>query len=101
MAALVFAFSAQAAKPAPAEPAAPAGEITVEGTISCAKCALKEADACADVVKAGDAVYYLEEGGKVKTSVHQCKGEAAVKVTGTVEERDGKKYLIVSAIEKK
>ena len=89
---------------APAEPAAApaeAGEvISVEGVICCAKCALKEAEECSDVVKVGELKYYLEEDGNVKTSVHQCRGTAKVKLSGKVEVRDGKKYIIVSEIEK-
>lgn len=76
-------------------------EKTVEGTMCCAKCCLEEADACADVVKVGDTKYYLEEDGKVKTSAHKCSGTVDVKVSGKVEDRDGKTYLVVSSIEKK
>ena len=77
-------------------------EKTVEGIMSCAKCELGTADSCADVVKTKDGtMYYLTEKGKAKTSEHQCKGEAEVKVTGTVKEADGKKNLAVSEIELK
>ena len=99
-----FVVSAQAAKPAPA-PVAPAPEpveeVTMDGTIKCAKCELKETKVCSDVVKVGEKTFYLEEDGKVKTSAHQCKGTAPVTVSGRVEDREGKKFIVVSKIEKK
>ena len=98
--ATVFAISVQAAKPAPA-PAVPAEEVTMEGTIKCAKCELKEAKVCSDVVNVGEKKFYLEEDGKVKTSAHQCKGTAQVTVSGKLEDREGKKFIVVSKIEKK
>ncbi len=83
--------------------AAEAGETkkkqTLEGEMSCAKCNLKQADACEDTLKVGEELYLLEEGGKRKTSEHVCSGTAKAKVTGKVEERDGKKFLVVSKIE--
>ncbi len=81
--------------------AAQAGEKkqTLEGEMSCAKCNLKQADACEDTLKVGEELYLLEEGGKRKTSEHVCSGTAKAKVTGKVEERDGKKFLVVSKIE--
>ncbi|MCP5541384.1 MAG: hypothetical protein H7A52_14675 [Akkermansiaceae bacterium] len=79
---------------------AKAEDKTVEGTLMCAKCKLSETSACADVLKVGDVTYYLEQDGKAKTKAHQCSGEAKAKVTGKEEERDGKKYLVVSSIEK-
>ena len=45
---------------------AKAEEKTFEGVMCCAKCKLKEADACADVLKVGDVVYQLEQDGKRK-----------------------------------
>lgn len=75
-----------------------AEEKTFEGEMSCAKCNLKQADTCEDTLKAGDTLYLLEEGGKRKTSEHVCSGASKAKVTGKVEERDGKKFLVVSKI---
>ncbi|MCB1064139.1 MAG: hypothetical protein KDN20_14620 [Verrucomicrobiae bacterium] len=79
---------------------AQAEEKTVEGVMSCEKCNLKQADVCADVLKVGDVLYSLEQDGKRKTKAHQCSGTANAKVTGTVEERDGKQFIVVTAIEK-
>lgn len=76
-----------------------AEEKTYEGEMSCAKCNLKQADKCEDTLKVGDTLYLLEEGGKRKTSEHVCSGTAKAKVTGKVEERDGKKFLVASKIE--
>ncbi|SRR5690606_32511362 len=76
-----------------------AEEKTLEGEMSCAKCNLKQADKCEDTLKVGDTLYLLEEGGKRRTSEHVCSGTEKAKVTGKVEERDGKKYLVVSKIE--
>lgn len=75
-------------------------EKTFEGTMCCAKCKLKTADSCADMLKVGDQLYSLEQDGKAKTKDHQCKGTSKAKVTGKVVERDGKKVIVVSKIEK-
>jgi len=75
-------------------------EKTIEGTITCAKCELGEADACSDVVTADGEKYYLMQDGNAKTDAHQCRGTAKVTVTGKMEDRDGKNYVIVSEIEK-
>ena len=78
--------------------AAQAEEKTYEGEMSCAKCNLKTAEACEDTLKVGDTLYLLEEGGERKTSEHVCSGTAKAKVTGKVEDRDGKKFLVASKI---
>lgn len=72
---------------------------TYEGEMSCAKCNLKQADKCEDTLKVGDELYLIEEGGKRKTSEHVCSGTAKAKVTGKIEERDGKKFLVAEKIE--
>ena len=78
---------------------AQAEEKTFEGEMSCAKCNLSIADACEDTLKVGETLYLLEEGGKRKTSEHVCSGSAKAKVTGKMEERDGKKFIVASKIE--
>jgi|APTNR8051073442_1049403.scaffolds.fasta_scaffold13851_2 hypothetical protein len=77
---------------------AQAEEKTFEGEMSCEKCHLKQAEACGDTLKVGETVYLLEEAGDRKTSEHVCDGTAKAKVTGKVEERDGKKVIVVSKI---
>lgn len=76
-----------------------AEEKTYEGVMSCAKCNLNLADKCEDTLKVGDVLYLLEEGGKRKTSEHVCTDSAKAKVTGKIEERDGKKFIVASKIE--
>lgn len=87
--------------------AAKAEETTVilSGKIVCAKCSLKKADAkeCQNVlVVAGDqgGEYYVT-ANEVKGNDHVCSGEKAVTMTGTVTEKDGKKWIKPSKIEEK
>ncbi|WP_439631508.1 hypothetical protein [Gemmata sp.] len=72
---------------------------TVEGTLTCTKCALKETDKCghALIVKDGDkkVTYYIADKG-AKESYHGkcCKADLeGVKVAGKVTEKDGKKTI--------
>jgi hypothetical protein len=76
-----------------------AEEKTFEGEMSCAKCNLGIADKCEDTLKVGETLYLLEEGGKRKTSEHVCSDSAKAKVTGKMEERDGKKFIVATKIE--
>jgi hypothetical protein len=83
---------------------------TITGGAVCAKCALKEKPQCQNAVivkeNGKDVTYYLE-GDKSK-KVHQSFGICSakkdapvqVKVTGTVEEKDGKKVMTVENISK-
>ena len=65
-------------------------------TMVCSKCKLSETAECGNavIVKDGtkDVTYYIKDTGK-KETYHKCSGEQAVKVTGKVSEKDGKKYL--------
>lgn len=69
---------------------------TLEGTLTCTKCALSETKACghALIVKDGDkkVTYYLvDKGGKEPYHKNCCTADVAgVKVTGTVAEKDKK-----------
>lgn len=82
-----------------------AKEQTLTGTMTCAKCALKEASKCQNalIVTKGDTkTTYLLAANKVSKDFHEnvCQGEMAnVKVTGTVAEKDGKKEITASKIE--
>jgi hypothetical protein len=76
-----------------------AEEVTLVGVMSCEKCNLKQAEDCSDALQIGETLYHLEEDGKRRTSEHVCSGTSAAKVTGTIEERDGKQFIVVSAIE--
>ena len=85
-----------------------AEEVTVKGTVMCAKCSLKKADAkeCQDVLvtKGADGAvtgeYYIEKNDVSKKFGHQCTTQAAAEVTGAVTEKDGKKWIAPSKMEK-
>lgn len=80
-------------------------DVTLTGTVVCAKCKLHEADKCQNVLqvqKDGKTVnYYLDEN-KVSKAFHEniCQndGEKAT-VTGKVSEKGGKETLVASKIE--
>ena len=78
---------------------------TLKGTMTCAKCDLKVADKCQNVlqVKDGDATvtYYIEDND-VSKGTHKKVCTAAVdnvSITGTVSEKDGKKWIAPTKIE--
>ena len=89
--------------------AVPVEEKTITGMAQCAKCALKEADACQSVVvveeDGEDVTYYLAQNDVAKKNHAKLfcmapKGDGpTVKVTGEVEEEDGKKTMTASKIE--
>lgn len=90
--------------------AADGKDVTVTGQAQCAKCALKEAPACQNVVVAtedGKEVKYYLVQNDVAKGAHQklgfCtapKGDGPkVKVTGNCEVKDGKNLLTASKIE--
>ena len=74
-------------------------EMTLTGSIMCAKCTLKKADAkeCQDVlvVKNGDKTseYYIAKNDVSTEFGHTCTGEKPATVTGTVEQKDGKTWI--------
>jgi hypothetical protein len=82
-------------------------ETTLTGSIMCAKCTLKKADAtkCQDVlvVKNGDQTteYYVEKNEVAQKFGHVCRGEKEAVVTGTVTEKDGQKWISPSKMEPK
>ena len=83
--------------------AAAKGEVTLKGTMSCAKCFLKETDKCQNVltVKEGDkdSKYYLAQNEVAKKNHGQvCGGTASATVKGAVGDADGKKILTPSEI---
>jgi len=77
-----------------------AAPVTVEGKLMCAKCTLQEAgqDKCQSVIVAGDQKYYLVKNEIASKDGHVCKGEKAVKVTGVVSEKDGRKWIEATEI---
>jgi hypothetical protein len=78
-------------------------EKTLEGTITCAKCDLKEAKTCHTVIKVKqddkDVVYYFDDVGSKKYHKPICTEAKEGKATGTVSEKDGKKWIKVSKVE--
>lgn len=96
MAALAVAFATSAF--------AEGKEVTVTGMGKCAKCQLKEADKCQNVIEAkegGKKVKYYVAKNEVSDNFHEniCKAPKKVTATGTVKEEDGKKILTVSKME--
>ena len=86
--------------------AAGAAEETLNGKIMCAKCSLKKADAdkCQDVLVTTDAAgktseIYIEKNDVAKAYGHTCQGEKPAVVTGTVSEKDGKKWIAATKME--
>ena len=84
---------------------ASAADQTLSGDVLCAKCNLKKADAkeCQDVlvVKSGDtsAEYYIVKNPVSEKFGHVCSGKKAATVTGTVAEKDGKKWISATKME--
>ena len=77
---------------------------TVTGKLTCAKCSLKKADQCQDVLITTDAAgktteYYVEKNDVAKTFGHTCQGEKPATVTGAVSEKDGKKWIAATKME--
>ncbi len=79
----------------------------LSGTLVCAKCALKKADAheCQDVLIVADAKgakteYYVTKNEVAEKSGEACTLEIKATVTGTVSEKDGRKWITPSKIEK-
>lgn len=68
----------------------------LEGKMVCGKCKLGETDACSNVLivkeKDAEVKYYLTDKGKGE-KYHKCSGEASVKVTGKIVEKDKKKTI--------
>ena len=82
-----------------------AEETTLSGTLKCAKCALKKAEKCQDVLVVTDAAgaateYWVVKNEAAEKAGHQCKTEAKATVTGVVSEKDGTKWIAASKIEK-
>jgi hypothetical protein len=84
---------------------AEAKEVTLTGTMKCAKCSMHVAKDCADVldVKDGDKTtdYYIAKNDTSKgVHKHICtEDKDKVTVTGTVSEKDGKKTIEATKIE--
>lgn len=80
-------------------------EVTLTGTLECAKCELHQSDTCQNVLKVteGDksTLYYLTQN-KLSKDDHSgvCMApKDNVSVTGTVETKDGKNQLTATKID--
>lgn len=86
----------------------PTKEVKLTGTLVCGKCSLKVTAKCSNVlqVKEGDktANYFLDDKGNAE-AYHEgvCGGDKVegVTVTGTVTEKDGKKWVKATKVETK
>lgn len=82
-----------------------AADETLSGTVVCAKCSLKKADAkeCQDVlvVKNGETSteYYIAKNPVSEKFGHVCSGKKPATVTGAVSEKDGKKWITATKME--
>jgi hypothetical protein len=90
-----------------ASPLVAFADEALSGTLVCAKCALNKADAheCQDVLIVADAKgakteYYVTKNEVAEKSGEACTLEIKATVTGTVSEKDGRKWITPSKIEK-
>ena len=77
-------------------------EVTIKGSVTCAKCDLKQEKACATVVvekKDGkDVVYYFDTASDKKHHGAICTTPTPGTVKGTVEDKGGKKTVTVKEL---
>ena len=76
--------------------------VTLQGTVTCAKCDLKQSDKCATVIKVTkngkDTVYYFDKAGNKKYHGDICTSPTKGEVTGIVSEKGGKHTIKVSEV---
>ena len=81
----------------------PKKEVTLKGTITCAKCDLGVEKKCATVIKVKegdkDVVYYLDDASAKKNHGTICMSPKEGSVTGTTSEKDGKKVITATKVE--
>ena len=79
-----------------------AKEVTLTGKVTCAKCELKIEKECATVIVVNesgkDAVYYFDQKSHKANHDAICQVAKQGTVTGTLSEKDGKKYIKVTKI---
>lgn len=78
-------------------------EVTLEGTITCAKCDLGKEDSCMTVIvvkeKGKDVVYYFDKKTHKAQHGQICKTPKKGTVTGVVSDMDDKKIITASKVE--
>jgi hypothetical protein len=84
-----------------------AAETTLKGTLVCAQCGLKKADAheCQDVLlvdapNGTKTEYYVTKNDVSKASGEACTLEIPATIVGEVSEKDGRKWITPSKIDK-
>jgi hypothetical protein len=92
--------------PTTAQP--PAAEVKLTGDLVCGRCSLKATPKCSNVlqVKEGDKTvnYVIDDKGNGEDYHEHVCGDGkleGVSVTGTVSEKDGKKYIKPTKVELK
>jgi RecJ-like exonuclease len=73
--------------------------VTLEGKVLCAKCTLHENVL---VVEDGEAPahYYFAKNATAEKFGEVCKSSPTVRVTGTVETKEGKTWIVADTIER-
>ncbi|HXG08602.1 MAG TPA: DUF6370 family protein [Gemmataceae bacterium] len=78
-------------------------EATLKGKVTCLKCDLNKADKCTTVivVKEGgkDVIYQFDADAHKKYHGPICKEGKEGTVTGTVSEKEGKKFIKVNKVD--
>jgi len=82
--------------------------VTLEGNIACAKCTLKVegVDQCQSVLlvkneTGEDAQYWLAPNAVAEAFGDVCTAVKLVTVTGSIEEKDGRKWIAATKIERR
>jgi hypothetical protein len=77
-------------------------EVTLKGTITCAKCDLKLQSKCNTVIKVKedgkDIVYYFDKDSNKKYHGDTCMGAKEGSVTGTTSTKDDKHWVAVNKV---
>jgi Family of unknown function (DUF6370) len=76
-------------------------EESLTGTITCGKCDLKLVAKCNTVVKVKDTVYWFDKESNKKYHKDTCTEAKEGTVTGTVADKDGKKWVHATKVEYK
>src|SRR4051812_20607710 len=73
-------------------------EQKITGTVTCAKCDLKETKTCMTVVKEGDKVYYFDADSSKKYHKNVCQTPTDGTVVGTVKKQGDKNVVTVKSV---
>ena len=73
-------------------------EVTISGELVCGHCNLHAVDHCAAAIRAAEGNYLLVKNPESQKIFDQRLKGVKVQVTGTVEEKDGQKWITASKI---